>query len=70
MVQARIAKQPDAKLWSICDQRWEVLIRDWRSQPPKTIFRFVRASTNELLQLANTVSGRDVAITVIAMYLL
>ena len=24
-VQARIAKQPDARLWSICDQRWDVL---------------------------------------------
>ena len=69
-VQARIAKQPEAKLWSICDQRWDVLTSSWRSQPPKTIFRFVRASTKELLRLANTVSGRDVAVTTIAMYLL
>ena len=69
-VRARIAKQPEAKLWSICDQRWDVLTSSWRSQPPRTIFRYVRASTKELLRLANTVSGRDVAVTTIAMYLL
>ena len=70
MVQARIAKQPEAKLWSICDQRWEVLTSSWKSQPPATIFRHVRAGAKELVRLANTVSGREVAVTTIAMYLL
>lgn len=69
-VQARIAKQPDAKLWSVCDQRWDMLTGSWRSQPPETIYRYVRAGAKELVRLANTVSGRDVAVTVIAMYLL
>lgn len=69
-VHARIAKQPDAKLWSICDQRWEVLTSSWRSQPPETIFRNIRAGAKELVRMANTVSGREVAITTIAMYLL
>lgn len=70
VVHTRIAKQPDAKLWSICDQRWEVLTSSWRSQPPDTIYRFVRAGTKELVRLADTVSGREVVITTIAMYLL
>ena len=69
-VRARIAKQPEAKLWSICDQRWGVLTSSWQSQPPPTIFRHVRAGAKELVRLANTVSGREVAITIIAMYLL
>ncbi|MCK1745916.1 hypothetical protein IVA80_35425 [Bradyrhizobium sp. 139] len=69
-VQARITKQPDAKLWSICDQRWDMLTAQWRAELPKTIYRYVRAGTKELVRLANTVSGREVAVTVIAMYLL
>jgi hypothetical protein len=69
-VQARIAKQPDARLWIICDQRWDILTSSWRSQPPTTIFRYVRASAKELVRLANTVSGREVATITIAMYLL
>lgn len=69
-VRARIAKQPDASLWSICDQRWDILTAEWRSQPPQTIHRAVRAGAKELVRLADTVSGRDVAVTVIAIYLL
>jgi hypothetical protein len=69
-VHTRIAKQPETKLWSICDQRWDVLTTSWRSQPPDTIYRFVRAATRELVRLADMVSGREVAITTIAMYLL
>jgi hypothetical protein len=69
-VQARIAKQPEANLWSICDQRWDVWTSTWRSQPPSTIHRHVRAAAKELIQLADSLSGREVAITTIAMYLL
>ncbi|MEK9285688.1 hypothetical protein MTR72_39880 [Bradyrhizobium sp. ISRA442] len=69
-VQARIAKQPEAKLWSICDQRWEAWTSSWRSQPPTTIYRFVRSAAKELVRLADNTSGREVAITTVAMYLL
>lgn len=69
-MQARIAKQPDRKLWSICDQRWDVLTTNWRSQLPSSIRRPEKAAIKELLRLADTVSGRDVWITVMAMYLL
>ncbi len=69
-VQARIAKQPEAKLWSICDQRWDALTSSWRAQPPSTIHRAVRAGNKELVRLADTASGREVAVTTIAMYLL
>ncbi|MEW6640647.1 MAG: hypothetical protein AB1586_09100 [Pseudomonadota bacterium] len=69
-VQARIAKQPDAKLWSICDQRWEIATSTCRTNPPATWLRHVRAGNKELVRLADTVSGRDVAVTTIAMYLL
>ncbi|MEZ2142647.1 hypothetical protein AAE026_10085 [Bradyrhizobium sp. DN5] len=69
-VQARIAKQPDAKLWSVLDQRWDIVTSKWRAELPTTIYRYVRAGTKELVRLADTVSGRDVAVTVIAMYLL
>jgi hypothetical protein len=69
-VEERIAKQPDASLWSICEQRWNMLADEWRSQPPKTIYRFVRAGARELVRLADTVSARDVMVTLIAFYLL
>ncbi|MET4273311.1 MULTISPECIES: hypothetical protein [unclassified Bradyrhizobium] len=69
-VQARIAKQPDAKLWSVLDQRWDIVTAKWRAELPKTIIRYVRAGMKELVRLSNTVSGREVAVTVIAMYLL
>jgi hypothetical protein len=69
-VRARIAKQPQASLWSICDGRWDVLTTTWRAQPPSTIFRHVRAGTKEVVRLAEKVSGREVAIATIAMYLL
>jgi hypothetical protein len=69
-VEARIAKQPDASLWSICEQRWNMLAGEWRSQPPQTIYRFVRAGAKELVRLADTVSARDVMVTLIAFYLL
>jgi hypothetical protein len=46
------------------------LTSEWRSQPPSTIYRYVRAAAKELVRLADNVSGREVAITTIAMYLL
>ncbi len=69
-VEERIAKQPDASLWSICEQRWNTLTHEWRSHPPHTIFRPVRAGAKELVRLADTVSARDVMVTLIAFYLL
>lgn len=69
-VQARIAKQPNAKLWSVLDQRWDIVTIKWRAELPSTIYRYARAGMKELVRLADTASGRDVAITVIAMYLL
>ncbi|MDA9441639.1 hypothetical protein XH98_21640 [Bradyrhizobium sp. CCBAU 51745] len=69
-VQARIAKRPDAKLWAVLDQRWDIVTTKWRAELPTTLYRYVRAGMKELLRLADTVSGRDVAVTVIAMYLL
>lgn len=69
-VQARITKQPDAKLWSVLDRRWDVVTTKWRAELPTTIYRYVRAGMKELVRLADTVSGREVAVTIIAMYLL
>ncbi len=69
-VQARIAKQPEAKLWSICDQRWDAWTSSWRSLPPTTIYGYVRAAAKELVRLADNVTGREIAITTVAMYLL
>jgi hypothetical protein len=69
-VEERIAKQPDANLWSICEKRWNMLAETWRAEPPKTIYGPVRAGAKELVRLADTVSARDVMVTLIAFYLL
>jgi hypothetical protein len=69
-VEERIAKQPDANLWSICEQRWNKLAETWKAEPPKTIYAPVRAGAKELVRLADTVSARDVMVTLIAFYLL
>ena len=68
-VHDRIAKQPGASLWSVCDQRWDMLTDTLRDDPPKTIYRFVRSAMKELVRLKRSVSGRSVAVTTIAMYL-
>lgn len=69
-VHDRIAKQPEASLWSVCDQRWDMFTDTLRDDQPKTIYSFVRSAMKELVRLKRSVSGRSVAVTTIAMYLL
>lgn len=74
-LRARIAKNPDRRVWSAADERWQAIVAHARGimavwHSGRACIRTEVRAAEEVVKLADNVSPREVVEVVLAMYLL